>query len=678
MQEAMHKWGSGSLKGWRLSPELGREQERSARALVLAAVDAASRGDLYAEADIWKQDLDGQPAWLAISMALQARAETIIAAAAEAGADELVEALGGDDPFSMTSEELTAEQTAKRMHKFEETPWGFECSACGQEEPKADDWAPWDGAPKLGGCSVAAVPEVVAEPRPKGDLEPKPAPVGNFEGLTVGAQKVIAPGKPPARARSRKRKRKPAAPAEDQDEHAGADFPGSAPPCKLCAGAGTLAIPRTSRDQTGPATKPCPECQEPEALVACESCPAQVDTSATIVDSFGVRRCGDCHEKRVGPPKGEPDGGTDPSDGDAGSERSGEGEERPPLGDPCPACTGRLPCSVSGPCGGSRYVAAKEEVRPEEAGGFTVEPEEPDEPEGGLPAYIPCADCGHVGMHHDFRTKKCAECKEGCAGYVAKTMPDVDPNQQEFPKRWAVSCPACPANMTTGADPTGKPCKECAFAWPIVKVCGERSDDAFDWSRFLLRAGVLGLAASERVCKVSGDKVEKGERVWFHKGNANSVAHEGCVSEELGYAAVMLREGELVDAELNPAAAEEGKAVKEPCMVCGSDVEPGERCYANGAEGHRTFAHFACVQGGDRHPPIGEHDTRDLCAWNPSEGRAFKVGDPFHALATLIVGGTAKTRIRLCVSCRAMKPHSRLRKEVTITAPAGQLADLPF
>jgi hypothetical protein len=494
---------------------------------------------------------------------------------AACGHEQIEEAMGvvGDVPWDQPAPPPPCE------HDWVETPWATECSKCGHELTQ---------------------------------------PVGSFEGLPVGEQKVIAP-----------------------------------------------AAPKPTPKRSAPLTRSRSRKKKP-ATVACEAegCEKKLPPGEMIVDGNQVRRCGECYQATLataevgteesGPPKGADAAElpwADPAPGDGSSGSSSGSEEAPEGMKPCPACTHpepRLPCSVSGPCGGSRWVEV-----------------------GGLPAEVKCGACDHVGKHHDFRTKKCAEC-DACPGFE---LPEL--GGPVIAKRWEVSCPACPSNRVTPMDPTGAPCRDCGYSTPIHKVCGEPITQAFDWARFLVRGGQPVSSSQPRRCRICEAAIEFGASCWQAPNNKTSIAHDHCVADELGYAAVMIREGKVVEAELNAAAAEKGEAKQEPCMVCSTGIEPGVMCYGHGDKGQRVFAHYECVEGKGVEPPVSEGDIRDLCQWNPKEERAPEPGDPFHALATLVVGGSAKTRIRLCAGCRKLKPHRRLRKEVAIK-PAGKLAALPF
>lgn len=76
--------------------------------------------------------------------------------------------------------------------------------------------------------------------------------------------------------------------------------------------------------------------------------PSQVEPSVIV-------SCADCETgcHRCDPHSAE--------SGHAGDD-SGSEDEPKALGTPCPACTGRLPCSVSGPCGGRRFIEPDEPV----------------------------------------------------------------------------------------------------------------------------------------------------------------------------------------------------------------------------------------------------------------------------------------------------------------------------
>lgn len=281
----------------------------------------------------------------------------------------------------------------------------------------------------------------------------------------------------------------------------------------------------------------------------------------------------------------------------------------------------------------------------------------------GIPADVICGACGHRGMDHDYKSRKCARCQL-CDGFVARVeLPDVDPtrpSKADLPVRWEVSCPVCGSNRTTAQDPTDQHCRDCAFSTPLMRICGEPAP-AFDWARFLSRWGQEVEAPTAGMCRVSGKPIEPGEQVRMCTRAPRSIALTSAIADAIGYAGVLLREGRVVEVPLNEAAAEAGQAKPEMCGCCGEDIEPGTPGYEHGG----VYAHFVCVDGEAAQPPVRESDPRRPCEWNPEKGRPTEVGDPFHGAATLSVG-TGKNNIHLCASCRKLKPHSRLRKEVPL------------
>ncbi|HET99695.1 hypothetical protein LCGC14_0274000 [marine sediment metagenome] len=754
--QAMPKWGSGKLGGWRLAPELGREPEQSARALLLRALDAGAQADTKAEAEAWGIEVCGFPAHAVIVGAIQVHVADVLAIAegydlpmaqcqemtrdrfgddgytwdtemvdrsvvakpkeggapiyfqrckpldglpwadrwklrkddprktsipidekmsrpcdrpdcaeviAVCGHEQLAESIGvvGDEPWAMSAEELASHQIP---HDIENTPWGMECIGCGLS---VDDIKEGTFCKPIKNVPLGKIHlDIVADE----NVPPGVAFLVDEDGKAVGAPASPAaaeagsPGPGSSDSPASTPAAESAAPATVLRCDCGAHIaPVGFDGCKLnlCANkvTGTAPTPPAAGLESGPQpvepaasatggdSSGSSEPDLPDGMVACEDCGKVSKPGGTIVDKFQVRRCGTCHRSHhMGlndPPKG--DGGrASTGDDHGGGQRDGASE-------------------------------APTTVRPEETGGFTAEPEEKDDPAPtGLPPDTRCGTCGHLGKEHDYRTGKCAACQLCVAFRSRADMPEVDasPNKVKFPPRFSVDCPNCTAYIaSTSVDYSGQPCKSCGFVSPIVKLHGEDAPP-FDWARFLVRHGKRTKAFASGFCKVDGDPIEPGQEVFAHADVKTSRAHSACITEAIGYALTMLRDGKVVTAELNPTIADRGEAVREMCAICAKDIEPGESCYRL----KDVFAHYTCVEGEGVHPPIADDDDRDLCEWHPDENRAAQVGDAFHSLAHLIVG-SGKNPLRLCRSCRSKKPHTRKRKEVPITAPPAARTPSP-
>ena len=630
----MKEWGRGKLEGWRVTPELGRPAEATARALLLRALDASARGDLQAEVDAWLENVDGFPAHGVIVGALQIHVADVLAIAsgfelATSTCQEMARIRSGDDGYTW-AHNPPGDRVAVAEPNGKGVPLYFQRAPQIPGMPWADRWMLMNDDPSKSKmtcdqkgsrmCNQEGCPEVAIVCGHE-QLEEKMGVVGDVPWDMTPEEHAAKLPAPPLPGHSMTE-----SPWGVECSTCGAEFsedevyedacPGPKPEARLRAcieggmphmlgidlsrpdACGTCGKTRAELEAAGATETTLAEAVEAEekaapddGLVACEGeCTERFRTRDTIVDGFGVRRCGPCH--RIRHIKGVADSG--PSAGDDHDSGSDGGK-------------------------GSGEPAKNVEPRPQ--------------------------------IFDRPRTEA-----------------------ENIPMRWEISCPACCSNKTTAIDPHGKLCRECLFLTPIIKLCGE-SAPPFDWARFLVRHGlVIDGTSNAGICKVNRDPIEPGERIWYHPKNPAATAHAGCVEEELGYVAVMIREGEVVEAELNAAAADKGEAKKEPCMVCGNTIEPGEMCYGHGPEGQRSFAHYGCVEGKAVEPPISANESRDLCEWS-MKGRGQQVGDPFHAFAEVIVG-SGKKAIRLCRGCRSKKPHSRLRKEVAIETEKHEPAEV--
>lgn len=234
--------------------------------------------------------------------------------------------------------------------------------------------------------------------------------------------------------------------------------------------------------------------------------------------------------------------------------------------------------------------------------------------------------------------------------------PDDASEPESSGEHWAITCAGCPSNristLRPGPDDT---CSICGSA-QLVKLCGSDQPASFDWARWLLLNAKERLLVDPSLCRICGSAISNGERVYQANGNKRSVAHRRCVSAELGYAAVMLLQGQV--GTLDDSMAEEMKAGLT-CAVCAAEVVLGDQVYHHAGR----LAHLACVDGRKAEPPLREDDDRDYCTWNPAEERDAKPGDPWHSYARVLVGNEQR---RLCLRCRRLKPWSRKRKEVPL------------
>lgn len=285
---------------------------------------------------------------------------------------------------------------------------------------------------------------------------------------------------------------------------------------------------------------------------------------------------------------------------------------------------------------------------------------------------IQCAGCGlgfrkGATIESQDGKRRCGPCHRTDALAAPEAPPIVDPtcrvtdergstdvagcrgDSDEAAPRLKVECPACRRNVTTATRPESTTCPDCQCPTLLIGSV-EGPAPVFDWARFLARNGKETHSHKPLLCRICRTLMPKDARVWMHPVNFLSVAHAGCVQQELGYAMVMLRDGEIRETDPPPAES-------PSCCLCMTLLPHLLRVY-------RHAGHAACITCVDGHQPLSDDDTRDPCEWNPADDREARTGDPFHARAEVLVG--ARKPIRLCLSCRKRKPHSKKRKALAL------------